>query len=307
NVLKGYLLEQNMFTLDLVDLAEILHEYASEDQAIIRFMAGQYLHDGQRHHRAEYFYSKVLEAESENAKKIIELCLKRTLSQRRKDAFAGWLYCRAYQNDFAESHPALPEQMYKTFLYYESIQRNDKLASNLSAIVAGFDAEKISAWEEADRERQQKQLSAKIARWQYLMHQQFVLAWDEMKRQRKILYYTGAAFAILLLIYFVWPSSQPGTNSLAKAVNPVIDDSEARFALQVGALKSARSARREVERLQKAGVEAFMVKPSGRSRYYRIRLGKFLTKNDALAEGESLRQKKIIRDFFVVNYVKQTE
>ncbi|MFQ5627809.1 MAG: SPOR domain-containing protein [bacterium] len=307
NALKEYLLKHNMLTLELVDLAEILHEHNPDDQAIIQFMAGQYLQDSQKHHRAEYFYSKILEAGGENAGNIIELCLKRTLSQHRKDTFAGWIYCRAYQNNFTKTHPSLPEQLYKTSLWYEKTQRDDKLASNLSEIVADFHEEMISAWDEVERQRQQKQFSAKIARMQYHVHQQLVFLWDEIKHQRKALYYTSAAMTLALAILILWPSSQTETSSLAKAVNPVIDDSAARFALQVGALKSARSAQREVDRLQKAGIEAIMVKPSGRSQYYRIRLGKFLTKNDALAEGESLRQKKIIRDFFVVNYVKQTE
>jgi hypothetical protein len=307
NALKAYLLKQTALTLELVDLAEILHEFQPDDRSIIRFMTEKYLQENQKHHRAEYFYRKALETESALTPEIIDLCLQRALSQQRRDAFAGWLYFRAYRNDDTNSFPDLPEQIYKTSRWYAFSERNDDLAENLAAIASGFDEQKIAEWEKAEQERLQKQLPAKIERAKYYLAQKMIFAWEEIKRQRKYVYYAGAGFALVLVIFLSWPASRPESAEQVKTINPVIDDSQARFALQVGALKSAGRAQREVERLQKAGLDAYVIPPSGRSRYHRVRLGKFLTKNAALAQGDSLRQIQLIRDFFVVNFVRQTE
>lgn len=307
NALKAYLLKQTALTLEMVDLAEILHEFNPDDQSITRFMTEKYLQENQKHHRAEYFYRKALEMESELTPEIIDLSLQRALSQRRRDAFAGWLYFRAFQSDNTKNDPNLPEQIYKTSRWYESTERNDDLAEHLKTIASGFDEQKIAEWEQAEQERLQKQLPAKIERAKYHLAQKTIFAWGEIKRQRKYVYYAGAGVALVLVIVLSWPVSQPESAESAKTINPVIDDSQARFALQVGALKSASRAQREVERLQNAGLDAYVIPPSDRSSYHRIRLGKFLTKNAAIAQGDSLRQIQVIRDFFVVNFVRQAE
>jgi hypothetical protein len=302
DALKAFLIKQPALTLELVDLAEILHEFRPDDGAITLYMARQYLQDGQRHHRATYFYRKALEIESEQTLEIIDLCLKKSLSEKRRDAFAGWLYYRAWQNNYAGAFPWLAEQLYKTSQWYEATERNDELAHKLADVASGFAPEMVAEWRQAEQEKAQKQLPARLARARYHLHQKLLLLWDEIKIHRQYVYYAGAAISVVLIVYLAWPASQAIDDSQAAAINPVIDDSQARFTLQVAALKSQSRARNEVDRLKKAGLDAFIANPSGRSSYYRVRLGKFLTKNDALARGDSLRQKQAIRDFFVVNY-----
>lgn len=307
SVLKAFLFKQPLLTMELVDLAEVLHEYRPEDQAIPEFMARRYLQEGQKHHRAEYFYGKALENESELSADIIALCLPRTLHHGRKNTFAGWLCLRAYQQQPNENESALPRQIYRISRWYETTARDDTLAKELQTVVAGFDESLIAGWEQEEEQHRQRQLSARLARLHYQARQRLLFWWDEVLRYKKYVFPTAGGVAVIALLYLFWPASEPQTESAPEPVNPVISDSDARFSLQVAALKSASRAQREIERLRQAGLDATLVPPSGRSSYYRIRLGKFLTKNDALAEGEALRQQELIRDFFVVNFARQSD
>lgn len=305
--LKNYLFRQPALTLELVDLAEVLHEFRPEDVHIAEFMAKRYLEDNQKHHRAAYFYTKVLQSDGLLSAEIIELCLERVLAFGQKDTFAGWLYCRAYQHELAARYSKLMQEMYKTSQWYALTSRDDALANALGEIVSGFDEDMIAGWEKQEQARQQQQWSARLARFRYHIHQRALFWWDELVRYKKYALSIAGGVVLIFMMYWLWSESIPQTESAAETINPVISDSDARFALQVAALKSASRAQSEFERLRQAGLDASIIKPTGRSSYYRIRLGKYVTKNDALAQGEILRQKNLIRDFFVVNFAQQQD
>ncbi len=304
--LKFYLLQQPALTSALVDLAETLHEHRPQDDAIIAFMTQKYLVDRQRHYRAEYFYTQSLSAENNAAvDEILALNLERTLKQRRKDVFAAWLYFRAFERSGETTSSALSEQIYHTFVELKAVHGDAPVIARLASAIEHFDVREIEQWKVEQKEREEKRLAAKLARGGYFIRQQGLYIWDVILRNRKYVYYAGGAAAFLLIMYFAIPERrETPVEQAAKVVAPT-PEPEAKFALQVSALKSAGRAQQEVARLNKEGQEAYLVNPSGRSRYYRIHVGKFSSKSEAEIEGNNLRQKKVIRDFFVVNYAKK--
>ncbi|MDQ7051465.1 MAG: SPOR domain-containing protein [candidate division KSB1 bacterium] len=72
--------------------------------------------------------------------------------------------------------------------------------------------------------------------------------------------------------------------------------------VQVAATKNARAAQREVVRLKKAGYDAYLVYPKKRGGFYKIRVGKYTSKVAAEKAARTLLKKKLIREYFLVNY-----
>lgn len=307
HVLKAYVLDQPALTLELVDLAEMLHEFAPQDTDIIRYMTQQYLRDRQKHFRAEYFYQKSLAANDvETTQAIVDLCLRAAIARSRTDAFAGWLFLRAWAD--TATHAQLAKLLYRTKQRLSTVATDPVLLQELEAIVEQFDPQKTASWEAEEAQRRERQWGRKVARAAYWVQQKTLALWGEILRRRRVVYPAFAGLFLFALTYALWPDrgNQEQSESV-QMVNPVQDDASARFALQVAAITNARRAQQEVERLQQAGLDAFLLKPTGRSRYYRIRLGKFATKNAALATGDSLRQQQIVRDYFVVNYQRPND
>lgn len=300
--LRTYLFEQGALTVELVDLAEQLFEYRA-DEKLVLFMAERYVQDRQKHFRAEKFYKVVLEKGHPLCGAVLELCLPEALAEQRVDGFAGWLYVRAYAQKRSEGRAELALQIYRTWRVLSKPAAGSPLMHELDRLVAGFAREQVAAWEKLEETRRQQQLPAKFARAVYHAQQYGISLWGEMQKRKPYVYYAASALVLLLLVMALLPARQTETVR-QPPLNTVAEETGKRFSLQVSAVKSAKSAQREIARLGKVGLEAYMIRPSGRSRYYRIRLGKYPSKNDALLAGKELRRKKLIRDFFVVNYSK---
>lgn len=307
DTLKAYLLEHRQLTVELVDLAERLHEHRPDDGDIVEFMVHRYLEDRQRHYRAEYFYRQALAADQpEHVPAILDLCLPRALQQKRNDSFAGWLYLRSDQRQKGSEDAELAQQLYRCYEHLRRSGHHDALVAALASRVAEFDEAQVAAWQEAEMQRRERQLSARLARGWYAVQQRWLLLWGEIKRHRRPVYASLAIIAFLGLIYLLLPVRRDDADSLAGVIEAAEPEIDARFSLQVAAVKNGASAGAEVERLNKLGLDAYLIRPAGRSTYYRIRVGRFATKDSALSEGERLRREQVIRDFFVVNYTTET-
>jgi len=77
-------------------------------------------------------------------------------------------------------------------------------------------------------------------------------------------------------------ASAPSSQATSEAANPP-DLSQAKFALQAASFPSAAAATEFSEKLVRAGVPAYVVAANlpGRGRWYRVRVGKFMTQEEA--------------------------
>ncbi len=300
--LKTYLLQQPALTLELVDLAEQLMEFDPSDQALVRYMVEKYLQDRQVHYRAEYFYQQELQQQGAFQSEVVQLCLPGVLSKARMDEFAGWLYLRAWESGKGEDTPELAHQIYRTYQQLQTAQRTDALAQKLGAIVAQFPEKQVAQWKQEEQAAAERKLTTRLQRLLYLLQQRWYEVWGEIKRQRRYVYYATAGLAFVLVIYLMLPAGGGKTNKIAVDSAVSAAPGKKLFSLQVAATRNARAARREVNRLKKAGLEAYMLEPSGKSRWYRIRVGKYPNRQAAQNAGKTLRRKKLIREYFLVNY-----
>ncbi len=299
--LKEFLLKQPRLTLSLVDLAETLHEKAPEDRDIIHFMAGQYLKDGQTHFRAEYFYKQVLRHNGPLSDEIIRLCLPGVLRARRHDDFACWVYLTAWQNSGDAPSAELAKQLFYCHQALAALGISGPLAEKIKSIVATFPQEETARWQQEQREQESRRLTGRLSRLGYVLQQQVLSLWQQLVLYRRYVAYGLGALAFALLLYLILPAPKSETEKAAAAAPQTVQQ-ETRFALQVAAVKSRRSAEKELRRLKKAGLDAVLLSPARKGGWYKIRVGGFATKEQAKQKGIELRNKKIIRDFFVVNY-----
>lgn len=92
---------------------------------------------------------------------------------------------------------------------------------------------------------------------------------------------------------------QAGSESAtrARAVSPETLRT-VKFTLQVAALPDEEEAKRMIERLINAGLDARIVRGGG---WYRVRVGAFPTKEEAAATGEKLKGAGTIASFFITD------
>ena len=303
HALKTYLLQQPALTVPLVDLAETLLELKPHDKNVAEFMVEKYLADEQRHFRAEYFYAHEFEQGGRFCDAICDLCLPGLQKGRRSDDFACFVYLHA-----VAANPGLLDQfgrrLYNAHRLATISGRDDILSQKLAAVVAKLPAGQIAAWQDEENGAAEKRISVRLARWKYFVYQKTLLLWGMVLRERqKVTIVAGSLIALLLIIFFV-PfadifKSKPVVVEQAPA--PAVAG-KTRFSLQVSASKKRSGAMRELNRLKKKGVDAFLIKPGRKGGWYKIYLGKFATQIEARKKGAQLRKAKIVRDYFVVNY-----
>ena len=299
--LRGHLLDHDRLDRELVDLAEILHECKPDDASIAAFMAEKYCSDGQNHFRAEYFYKTMLRENHPLTPKILKLTARKVIKHARMDQFAGWVLLRSLAHPSLYESPGFARHVYLTSRQLSKMGMDEKLQSGLENFIATLDSATIEKWNEEEKARIERQLPARSARLFFLVQQYWLSLWTEIKRLRRYFYYGFGAVAALFLLYFLIPEKQETVPEEIALAKPVVETG-ARFSLQVSATKSKRGSANELARLKKLGFDAYIKNPSRKSRYYRLRIGKFKTREEALEKGTALRQAKKIRDFFVVNY-----
>lgn len=300
--LKDYLLRQPELTIEFADLAEVLLEHAPDDAGLIHFMVERYLRDKQSHFRAEYFYVKVLAKKSEHVDRILHLYGDSPLKQTRTDDFAAWFCVRAFEQGLENGGELLGRRIFTLHRLYKAGHRDDDLANKIAGIFSSLRPEDVKRWEAELAERKRKSLLQYMDRLLYLAQQRLLEWWTILLRQRRHVYYAAGGLLALGLLYLLLPAGNNTTRKQDAAETLQIAPGQKLFSLQVAATKSARAARREVARLKKAGLDAYLIEPTRKNGWYRIRLGRFPSKQAAQEKGQSLRRQKVIREYFLVNF-----
>jgi len=305
-ILKNYVLQQPALTLPIIDLAEELLERQPDDGDLLAFLTRQYLQERQTHFRAEHIFSQYLSRNGPLVPEIISLCLERLVSRqagRRQDEFAVWSYIRAFQHG-EEKNSALRQSLHEAHQRFQRAGRRDALAKAVTTIVADFTAEEISGWTVERQEKQNRPLRFYAARIIFKFQQQLLEFYSRLREQRKWIYSIAGAIIVVGIGYFVL-SGKP-----AKVQNQTVsaakeDSTTVYFALQVGAMRSAKIAQSEAEKLRRRGLEVRVLKPEPPQRLHRIRVGKYRSKQAAQIAADSLKAVGIVRDCFIAEYEKQ--
>jgi hypothetical protein len=301
HVLKAFVLHQKKLTLDVANLAEELVDYDPEDETLPAFFVQHFLAEKKTHYRAEYFYSRYLAKGGPLSEDILALCLPKVLAHARKDDFAAWCYVRAFDQARPE-HAQVREALYRVWEEYRKLQRRDALSKQAALCASRLSAQEMAEW----RAPQTIVRPRKTARqfWERRLYLGRQALWDLitfLRGQKKLLLLGGAGLAVLLSLLLFWPKGSRTNNSKAAAPT-ALPDTTHYFSLQVGALKTKRSAEARVNALQRRKLAAYVLEPQSSRGWYRIRVGKYPNAARARIAADSLKALGLIEDFFVTNY-----
>lgn len=302
-LLKNYVLQQPALTLHTIDLAEELLERQPDDHDLLTFLTHQYLQEHRTHLRAEHIYSKYLARNGPLAPEIVSLTLPTLRNSRRQDEFATWCYIRALQND-EENNAPLRQLLYEKHQMLQRVGRHDALARAVATITADFTPAEISSWTIQRQERQTQSLRFRVARISFHLQQQLLELYTRLHAQRKTLF-TIAGVVVLIGAGYMALSNGRGKTSNAMPAAPQEDTTRVFYALQVSALRGVQTAQREADKLRRRGLEVNVLKPEPSQRLYRLRVGKYRSKQAAQTAGDSLKTVGIVRDCFITEYEKQ--
>ena len=301
HVLKAFVLNQKKLTLDVANLAEELLDYDPEDETLPTFFVQHFLDEKKTHYRAEFFYGRYLAKDGPLRDDILTLCLPKVLAHNRKDDFAAWCYVRAFDQERPEQAQARAA-LYRVWEEYRKLQRHDALSKHVALCAARLSAQEMAEW----RAPQTLVVPRKSAlqfgeQWGYAVRQAW---WDLrslLRGQKKLLLLGGGALAVLLSILLFWPNGSTTSDTKPTAAT-ALPDTTRYFSLQVGALKTKRSAEAAVKALQRRKLAAYVLEPQSARGWYRIRVGKYPSAVRARVSADSLRALGLIEDFFVTNY-----
>ncbi len=301
HVLKAFVLNQKKLTLDVANLAEELVDYDPEDETLPTFFVQHFLAEKKTHYRAEYFYSRYLAKGGALSDDLLTLCLPKILAHARKDDFAAWCYVRAFDQTRPEQAQTR-EALYRVWEEYRKLQRHDALSKQVALCAARLSAQEMADW----RAPQTVVVPRKTARqfWERWLYTGRQLVWDLvtlLRGQKKWVLAGGAGLAVLLSLLLFWPKGAV-TNNTKSAAPTAQPDTTHYFSLQVGALKTKRSAEATVNALQRRKLAAYVLEPQSSRGWYRIRVGKYPSAVRARVAADSLKALGLIEDFFVTNY-----
>ncbi|MCG3118635.1 MAG: hypothetical protein ALAOOOJD_00875 [bacterium] len=304
DLLKNFVLQQPALTLPTIDLAEELLDRQPDDHELLSFLTRQYLREHRTHFRAEHIFRQYLSRNGPLVPEIIALCLDRLLSHAggpRLDDFAAWCYVRAFQHG-EEKNVALRQALHALRQHLQRVGRQDALAKVVTTIVADFTPEEISGWAIERQERQAQSLAFRMKRVFFELQQRLLELYSRLREHKRSVAMTAGGLLILWLGYFVLSDSGSESKRVANSAPPV--DTTKVYALQVSALKSAKTAQQVAEQLRRSGlIEVEVLKPQP---LYRVRVGKYRGAQAAQRMADSLKTVGIIRrDSFVTEYGKQ--
>ena len=302
-LLKNFVLLQPALTLPTIDLAEELLERQPDDHDLLTFLTRQYLQERRTHLRAEHVYCKYLARNGPLTPEIISLVLPALLNSRRRDDFATWCYIRAWQND-EKNHASMRQLLYEKQQNLQRAGRHDALARAVAAITADFTPAEISRWTLQRQEQQAQSLRFRVARIFFHLQQQLLELYARLHAQRKIVF---AVAGVVVFIGAGYLALSGGRNKTSQAVPASLPEDTTRvfYALQVSALRGVQTAQREADKLRRRGLEVNVLKPEPSQRLYRLRVGKYRSKQAAQTAGDSLKTVGIVRDCFITEYEKQ--
>ncbi len=303
HVLKAYVLNQKKLTLDIANLAEELLDHDPDDEAVATFFVQHFLAEKKAHYRAEYFYGRYLAKDGLLSDEILTLCLPKVLAHHRKDDFAGWCYVRTFDRARPEQAQAR-QALHGLWEEYRKLQRQDALSKQVALCAAHLTAKEIANWNEPKAEAPRKRPKNFWVSW-LEVGKQFV--WEAatfVREQKKWVLAGGAGLAVLMSLLLLLPIGS-ATKKPATITAPAAPDTLQYYSLQVGALKTKRSAETVVNALQRRKLEAYVLEPQSSRGWYRIRVGKYPSSNAARSAADSLKAVGLIEDFFVTNYERK--
>jgi hypothetical protein len=301
-LLKNYVLQQPALTLPTIDLAEELLERQPDDHDLLTFLTRQYLQERRTHWRAEHIYAKYLARNGPLATEIIALCLDASLRQHRLDEFALWCYIRAFQHG-EENNTVLRQLLYEKQQQLQRIGRHDALARAVATITADFTPPEIVGWTIAKQEKTAPSLKFRLQRIFLHGQQQLLELYSRLQAQRKIVF-AVAGVVVLIGAGYMALSGGSGKTPNAAMAPPQEDTTKVFYALQVSALRGVQVAQREADKLRRRGLEVNVLKPEPSQRLYRLRVGKYRSKQAAQIAADSLKAVRIVRDCFITEYEK---
>lgn len=303
HVLKAFVLNQKKLSLDIANLAEELLDHNPEDEALAAFFVQHFLAEKKAHYRAEYFYSRYLAKAGPLRDEILALCLPKVLAQQRQDDFAAWCCVRAFDQTRSEQ-AQVRQALHGVYEEYRKLQRHDALSKQVALCAARLSASEIASWEVPVVAAPRRKAKPFWETWLYSGKQ---MVWEVItlaRAHKKWVLIASAGLAVLLALMVFWPEtpSRPTTPRNAATVPP---DTSRYYSLQVGALKTRRSAEAAVNALQRRKLEAYVLEPQSSRGWYRIRVGKYPSAERARLSADSLKAAGLIKDFFVTNYEKR--
>lgn len=303
DILKTHVLQQPALTLPTIDLAEELLDRQPDDSDLLNFLTRQYLKERQTHFRAEPIFGKYLAHNGPMVPEIVALCRDRLLGLRRQDDFALWCYVRAFQHG-EEKNSALRQLLYLAHQRFQQLGRHDALAKAVTSIATEFAPEEIAGWSIERQENQARSLRFRAARVLFYLQQKLLALYSRLREQRQWVYMIAGAIVVLGLGYLTLfgggKSKTPGQVAPAAAE----DSTMVYYAVQVSALRSAKIAESEADKLRRHGLEVHVIAPGPSQRLHRIRVGKYRSKQAAQMAADSLKVAGIVRDYFVTEYEK---
>jgi hypothetical protein len=305
-ILKNYVLQQPALTLPVIDLVDELLEREPDDGDLLEFMTRQYLRERQTHFRAEHIFSQYLSRNGTLVPEIVSMCLDRLLSRqagRRQDEFAIWCYLRAFQHG-EEKNSVLRQLLHEIHQRFQRSGRHDTLANAVTAIATEFTPEEIAGWAIARQEKQTHSLRFRAARIFFHLQQKILKLYSRLRERRAVVYGIAGAVLVLSVSYFIFFDKRAKIETQAISAPPE-DSTRVYYALQIGAMRSIKTAEREAEQWRRRGLEVHVLKPEPSQRLHRLRIGKYRSKQAAQIAADSLKAVGIVRDCFIAEYEKQ--
>ena len=310
------------------------------DDVMVSHLAALFLRKRLFTRETEPIFLAALENESGDSKEILNLVLPQLLRVKRSDSFALHFYLRAFswesfetsqareivahaycEGVWEETDPSLHKKCGEAFQELDYKRRSDMMREVAGSGLSGK-VKKLKLLNEDDL-RELKKLKARMGFSKSFFKYFGDLFWDIIKTLLNLIRVLASNFLKIRIWVFVvvvilmaglgYRGWQVQQEKAVRGEGEVVNAQEKSFGgrekleihtFQVAALKSSKQARRQMDLLKKKGVRnVYQVKTRSKSgkTWYKIRVGRFDSKENARRFASQLIDQKTIKTYFIIS------
>lgn len=332
NILLHIYAEKENLSKKELGVCSFIFKHSSDKRQVIEILSKYYLEKDVFDFDSQEIFTKAIRLNTPSKEKVVDFLILKLIELQREDDFAAEVYLTAY-SDYSNNSEAVIEAIIKLaldrkkkdstegisqklFNIYEKIPENTRKQIEKRVLRTQQEKETtLSAKKNPVNELISKllqktsdiikysrnSLKNKILKFQTIRFPQESL----FKKHLFIIFSSISLAAVLLITIIVLQgreNKKPPINFLNANPKYTIYESKLPYSIQVAAFKTLSKAEKVINNLSEEGEKAYYTKTSGKTVWYRARVGEFKTKREAKRYAEKLLKRKLIKGYFISDF-----
>ena len=332
NILLDIYAEKDNLSKKELEVCSFIFKHSNELRRAVEILSKYYIKNKIFDFDSQNIFTKVIRLNTASKEKVIDFLVLKLIELHRRDDFAAEVYLTAY-SEYSNNSEAVIEAIIvltlerkkrgctdgnsqKIFKVYNEIP--EPLRKQLEDQIIEIQQEKEAVL--VAKKKLIKELILKIVKEIFeainsgkasLKRRVSKLQTSEILKKSLTKKYLFAILSslillpLLLITIFMFQKNEvvkPAVSFKNIKLQYTLHESKLPYSIQVAAFKTLSRAKKAINELTAKGEKAYYTKTSGKTVWYRVRVGEFKTKKEARSYAEKLLKAKQIKGYFITTF-----